>query len=994
MNHRDCPASGIIRAAGLLVLAALPLTAAGQAQHHLDRTTLPIPDPKRPLYTELDARNVKAPPRFAVKAPAGAPNVVIVLIDDMGFGVPSSFGGPVPMPTLDKLAQQGLRYNNFHTTALCSPTRAALKAGRNHHTVNMGFITEMATSIPGSTGQIPNTTAPLAETLRLNGYSTAAFGKWHETASWEASVSGPFDRWPTRQGFDKFYGFIGGESNQWAPYLYDGDAQVELPNDPDYHFLTDMTDKAVAWLKYQKALTPDKPAFIYFAPGATHAPHHVPKEWIARWKGKFEQGWDKLREETLERQIQMGLVPPGTKLAPKPAAIRDWDKLSTDEKRLFTKQVEVFAAYAEFTDHEVGRMLKAFEEIGQAENTLVFYIAGDNGTSGEGGQNGMFNEYTYFNGVHEKVEDMLKRLDEWGGPETYPHMAAGWSVALDAPFGWMKQVPSDFGGTRNGMVVNWPKGINAKNEIRTQFGHVIDVAPTILQAIGLPEPKVVDGVEQIPMEGTSLVYTFENAEAKERHTTQYFEIAGNRAIYHDGWFARTIHRAPWEPKGRHPLDRDVWELYQLRSDFSLANDLAAKNPQKLAELQALFMKEAEKYHVLPIDDRVFERLDAKLVGRPDLMEGRTSLTLAEGMTGMSEAVFINVKNRSKTITAEVEVPAGGANGTIIAQGGRFGGWSLYVKNGVPAYDYNFLGLQRTTISAAKPLAAGKATIRFDFAYDGGGPGKGGMGTLFVNGEKVAEGRIAHTQAGIFSADETADVGIDLGTPVVETIGSEAKSRFTGRIPKVTVEVRTPAPAEKAAGDAAVKEAKRKVDEVPAAPAMPASVEAASFAAYQPGVAGGILSDTVELSATVTAIDKAKREATLNRPDGSTFTVKVGPEAANFDRIEVGDVVNATLSRELVAFVPDAGAAAKDDAKSVVVRAEKGAQPGGVMATTVQRVGTVVEMDHWKRRVTLRFEDGSTEVFPVRPDVHMDAHSVGEKVVFQATETIAVDVTKR
>jgi arylsulfatase len=774
---------------GLLLAAALPLATAAQSADRLDRTVLPIAEPKRPFYTELDARNVKAPPRFQVKAPAGAPNVVIVLIDDMGFGVPSAFGGPVKMPTLDALAQNGLRYNNFHTTALCSPTRAALKAGRNHHTVNMGFITEMATSMPGSTGQIPNATAPLAEMLRLNGYSTAAFGKWHETAVWETSVSGPFDRWPTRQGFDKFYGFLGGETNQWAPFLFDGVTEVELPNNPNYHFMTDMTDKAVAWIKYQKALTPGVPAFVYFAPGATHAPHHVPKSWIDRWRGKFDQGWDRLREETLARQIAMGMVPPGTKLAPKPPAIKDWDKLTPDEQRLFARQAEVFAAFSEYTDHEIGRMLQAFADVGEAENTLVFYIAGDNGTSGEGGANGMFNEYTYFNGVAEKVEDMLKLLDKWGGAETYPHMAAGWAVALNAPFGWMKQVPSDFGGTRNGMVVSWPKGIRAKGEIRTQFGHVIDVAPTVLQAAGLPEPKVVNGTPQIPMAGTSLLYSFDNARARERHKTQYFEIAGNRAIYHDGWFARTIHRAPWEAKGRHPLDKDVWELYDVRSDFSLANDLAAKDPKRLAELQAIFMKEARKYHVLPIDDRVFERLDPKLAGRPDLMAGRTSITLAEGMTGMLEGVFVNVKNRSKTITAEVEVPADGGNGTIIAQGGRFGGWSLYVKDGVPAYAYNFLGMQRTTIAGVSRLPPGKATVQYVFDYDGGGPGRGGRGTLLVNGQKVADGRIEHTQAGIFSADETADVGIDLGTPVVEAIGAEAKSRFTGRIPSVSVQVR-------------------------------------------------------------------------------------------------------------------------------------------------------------------------------------------------------------
>ena len=780
----------VVAAIAALVAAVLSMPATGQTRGGPDRSVLPIPEPKRPSYSEIDARKAKAPPRFQVKAPAGAPNVVVVLIDDLGFGVSSSFGGPVGTPTLDAVAQNGLRYTNFHTTALCSPTRAALKSGRNHHTVNMGFITEMATAFPGATGQIPNATAPLAEMLRLNGYGTAAFGKWHETAAWEAGASGPFDRWPTRQGFDKFYGFLGGETNQWAPYLYDGDAQVELPNDPNYHFMTDMTDKARAWIKYQKALAPDKPSFVYFAPGATHAPHHVPKEWIARWKGKFDQGWDKLREETLARQIRMGVVPPATRLAPKPPAIKDWESLSADEKRLFSRQAEVFAAYVEYTDHEVGRMLRAFDDVGQADNTLVFYVAGDNGTSGEGGQNGMFNEYTYFNGVQEKVEDMLKLIDKWGGPETYPHMAAGWAVALNAPFGWMKQVPSDFGGTRNGMAVSWPRGIKARNEIRTQFGHVIDVAPTVLQAAGLPEPRSVNGTPQIPMEGKSLVYSFDDAKAKERHTTQYFEIAGNRAIYHDGWYARTIHRAPWEAQPRRSLaDNSAWQLYDVRSDFSLVDDVATRHPKKLAELQALYLNEAKKYHVLPMDDRVFERLDAALVGRPDLMAGRTSLTLAEGMSGMMESVFINVKNRSKTITAEVDVPLGGGNGTLIAQGGRFGGWSLYVKDGVPAYGYNFLGLQQSAIAGTKPLPAGKSTIRFDFAYDGGGPGKGGTGTLSVNGEKVAEGRLERTQAGLFSADETADVGIDLGTPVVEAVGAEARSRFTGRIPKLTVEVR-------------------------------------------------------------------------------------------------------------------------------------------------------------------------------------------------------------
>jgi len=798
----------ITRASLMLGLAAAAFggLASGQEPWTPDRTVLPVQVPPRPVITELDARNVKAPPRHDVKAPAGAPNVLIVLIDDVGFGAPGTFGGPVPMPTLDRLAQGGLRYNNFHTTALCSPTRVALKSGRNHHTNEMAFITEMATALPGATGQIPNAVAPVAETLRLNGYSTAAFGKWHETAAWETSVSGPYDRWPTHQGFDKFYGFIGGETNQWAPYLFDGVAPVELPDDPKYHFLTDMTDKAIAWVDFQKAITPDKPFFVYFAPGATHAPHHVPPEWIAKWKGKFDKGWDRVREETLARQLKTGVVPPGTKLAPKPEAIKDWEKLPADEKRLFAHQAEVFAAYLDMTDHEVGRLVEAIEKAGALENTLVFYVVGDNGTSAEGGPNGMFNEYTYFNGVPEQVPDLLKVMDKWGSPETYPHMAAGWAVALDAPFTWTKQVASSFGGTRNGLVVHWPKGIKAKGELRTQFHHVIDVAPTILEAAKLPEPKVVNGTPQIPMEGVGMSYSFDDGKAKDRHVTQYFEVSGNRAVYHDGWLAGTIHRAPWEPKPRRPLAEDVWELYDVRSDFSLTNDLAAKNPAKLKELQALFLAEAEKYHVLPIDDRMFERAIASAVGRPDLMGGRSSLTLAEGMTGMMENVFLNVKNKSKTITAELEVPAGGGNGAILVQGGRFGGWALYVKDGRPAYDYNVLGLKRYSISAADLLPAGKVTLRFDFAYDGGGLGKGGTGTLFVNGKQVAQGRIEQTQPMIFSADETADVGIDLGTPVVEAIGSEKRSKFTGRIPKVTVEVRDAS----AKADAAVKDAQKEV----------------------------------------------------------------------------------------------------------------------------------------------------------------------------------------
>jgi arylsulfatase len=756
----------------------------------IDRTVLPVKAPDRPTFTELDIRNVTQPERFEVKAPEGAPNVILVLVDDLGFAGTSAFGGPVSTPTFDRIASEGIYYNNFHTTALCSPTRAAIKSGRNHHVNNMGFITEMATGMPGATGEIPNTVVPVAEILRLNGYSTGAFGKWHETATWETSISGPFDRWPMHQGFDKFYGFFGGETNQWAPFVYDGTHVVELPEDPNYHFMNDMTNQAVAWMKYQKALTPDRPFFMYFAPGATHAPHHVPQQYIDKWKGKFDGGWDAIREQILARQIEMGIVPATTKLAPKPEAIQNWESLTPDQKKLFTRQAEVFAGFLDMTDHEIGRLLTAVEETGQADNTLIIFVYGDNGTSAEGGANGMFSEMTYFNGVQETVEEMLKKYDNWGGPETYPHMAAGWAVMFDTPFQWTKQIPSDHGGTKVGMAIRWPKTIKANGGLRPQFSHVIDIAPTILEAVGLPEPKIVNGVPQIPMDGKSLVYSFNDPNAKETHTTQYFEVAGNRAIYNDGWYARTIHKAPWEREPRRPLTEDIWELFYTPDDFSLANDLAAQYPEKLKELQDLFMKEAEKNHVLPIDDRVFERMIAANVGRPDIMGDRKSLTLAEGMVGMSENVFINIKNRPITLTAEVEIPAGKpANGILIAQGGRFGGWAFYVKDGVAAYDYNFLGMQSFTVAASQKLTPGKHTIVFDFAYDGGGPGKGGLGTLSIDGTKVGEGRIERTQAGIFSADETADVGIDLATPVVERVGAEAKSKFNGRIPKLVVEVK-------------------------------------------------------------------------------------------------------------------------------------------------------------------------------------------------------------
>jgi len=778
-------------------------TAATTTSDEMDRTSLPIKEPLRQTYKELDATNAKAPARFEVKAPKGAPNVVVVLIDDIGFGASQAFGGPINMPTLDKLAATGLKYNRFHTTSLCSPTRMALLTGYNHHSNNTGSVMETGTAFPGNTGVRPQSITPMAEVLRQNGFSTAAFGKYHETPPWEISVSGSLDRWPTHSGFDKFYGFIGGETNQWAPLIYDGTTQVEVPKNKDYHFTTDMTNNAISWVRFQQALTPDKPFFMYFATGACHAPHHAPKEWIDKYKGKFDEGWDKLREETLAKQKQLGLVPQNVKLAPKPTDIKDWDKLSVDEKKLFARQMEVYAGFAEHTDHEVGRLVSAIEDLGEMDNTLFLYVVGDNGASAEGQMLGMYNEMTYFNGVPETVPDMMKHIDEWGGPSTYPHYAAGWAVALDAPFAWTKQVASDFGGTRNAMVAHWPAGIKAKGEIRSQFTHAIDIAPTVFEVCHVPAPTTVNGIKQDPIEGTSFLYSFDDAGAKEKHTTQYFEMFGNRAIYKDGWYARTIHRAAWNSKPYTSLTGDKWELYNSNEDFSLSTDVASQNTDKLKELQALFMSEAEKYHVLPIDDRLLIRTDAKAVGRPDVMGERTSITYGEGMKGMAVDIFINTRNTSYTMTADVEVAANG-NGVIVCQGGRFGGFSFYIKGGKPMFTYNYLGLESYTVSSTMAFKPGKHTIVYDFKYDGGGPGKGGVGSFTIDGTKFGEGRIDKTQPGIFSVDDLADVGTDDGTPVANYGGS---AHFNGHLENITIETHP------ASNSTAIKEKEKDLDDV-------------------------------------------------------------------------------------------------------------------------------------------------------------------------------------
>ena len=781
-----------LKAAAVLSAVAITSACAGGKPEQdaasagaLDRTVLPIHEPAVTAIKELDARNAKAPPRFDVKAPEGAPNVVVVLIDDIGFGASSSFGGPIHMPTLEKLAGNGLRYNRFHTTALCSPTRVALLTGRNHHVNNAGAIMELATGFPGNTGIRPQSVTPLAQILRMNGYSTAAFGKYHETPPWEVSTSGPYDRWPTGSGFDKFYGFIGGETNQWAPAIFDGVTRVEHDMSPTYHFTTDMTNQAIRWASAQHSLTPDKPFYMYFATGATHAPHHAPKEWIEKYKGKFAGGWDKLREATYARQKEMGVIPADAKLTPRPKEIPAWDDQSANQKRLFERQMEAFAGFAEHTDHEVGRLVAQLEALGELDNTLFFYIVGDNGASAEGGPEGAYNEMMALNGIPGTYDQMASHIDDWGSPTTFPHYAIGWAWATNTPFQWTKQVASHFGGTRNGMVLSWPARIKAKGEVRSQFHHVIDVAPTALEAAGIPEPKMVNGIEQRAMDGVSMLYSTDDPKAADARKTQYFEMFGNRAIYHEGWIAATRHSIPWVLTENPPLANDVWELYNVDADFSQADNLAAENPERLKELQDLFMQEAERNHVLPIDDRRSERFNPAIAGRPDLLGGRTTMTVFDGMTGIMENAFINVKGVRHSITAEVVVPDAKTDGVIIAQAGYFGGWALYMKGGRVVHDYNFFGLSHTKVASRSPLAPGPHTIVYEFVPDDAKPGTGGKSILSVDGQVVAEGHIPKTQPFVFSADEGVDVGVDNETMVSDDYQPGATD-FKGQIVQVTV----------------------------------------------------------------------------------------------------------------------------------------------------------------------------------------------------------------
>jgi arylsulfatase len=758
-----------------------------------ERDVLPIPDRPYagPVFEDAKDPDAAFPPIEPIKPPAGAPNVLIVLIDDVGFGASSAFGGPCHTPTAERLAGQGLKFSRFHTTALCSPTRAALLSGRNHHTVGMGGITEIATSAPGYNSIRPNTCAPLAETLKLNGYSTAQFGKCHEVPVWETSPLGPFDSWPSGGGgFEYFYGFIGGETNQYYPAIYEGTTPVEPGKTPEqgYHFTEDMTDKAIKWIRQQKALMADKPFFAYFAPGATHAPHHVPAEWSEKYKGRFDQGWDALREEILARQKEVGVVPPETELTPRPDEIPAWEEIPDDLKPVLSRQMEVYAGFMEHTDHHVGRLLDALDDLGVLENTLVYYIVGDNGASAEGDVHGSFNEILNLNGASalQTTEFMVSRIDDFGTPAAYNHYAVGWAHAMDTPYQWTKQVASHWGGTRNGTIVHWPAGIRSKGEVRHQFHHVIDVAPTVLEAAGLPEPTRVHGVVQHPMEGVSMRYAFDDAGAGERRETQYFEMFCNRGIYHQGWTAVTRHSTPWVIEPLPPFTEDVWELYDTSTDWSQVHDLAAEMPEKLDELKALFLEEARKYNVLPLDDRRVERFDSDIAGRPTLVRGNSQL-LFGGMARLSENATINVKNKSHSVTAEVTVPDEGADGVIISQGGAYAGWSLYLESGRPTYCYNLFGLQRFHVRGDMPVPAGTHQVRMEFGYDGGGLGKGGTVSLYVDGVTCGEGRVEGTVPLVFSADETCDVGSDTASPVSDDYTS-AGSHFTGTVEWVQIDL--------------------------------------------------------------------------------------------------------------------------------------------------------------------------------------------------------------
>jgi arylsulfatase len=767
-------------------LVAAPLLVAGLAAQEV------LPQPQPPFQGKIGHTVKDSTPDFpkGVEAPKGAPNVLLILTDDVGFGASSTFGGPIATPSFQRLADSGLRYNMFHTTALCSPTRAALITGRNHHTNASGVITEMATGYPGYNSLVPRSSGSVGEVLRENGYNTSWFGKMHNVPDWMSSQAGPFDLWPSGLGFEYFYGFIGGDSDQWHPALYENTMPIEpYLGKPDYILDHDLADQAIRWMEMQHALAPTKPWMLYYATGTAHAPHHAPKEWIAKYKGQFDQGWDKVREETLAQQIKLGVVPANTQLTARPQQIPAWDSLSSDQKRLYAHMMEVYAGALSYADNQIGRLLDSLQETGQLDNTLVIFIMGDNGASAEGSLQGTTNEIaTAGNGVKESLPYLLSMMDQLGGPSTYNHYPVGWAHAMDSPMQWTKQVASHFGGTRNGMVISWPARIKDKGGIRPQFAHVIDIVPTIYQAAGITPPKIMDGVEQKPLEGTSLVYTFDNASAPNQHTTQYFELVGNRAIYKDGWMASTTPlRLPWVTTGYEPSPNDFkWELYNINEDFSQANNLAAKNPEKLKELQDAFDVEAKKYNVYPLDSSFASRADPAI--RPSLTRGRSEFTYYPGMIRIPEGSAPDFKNKSWAIAAEVTIPDNGASGVLATIGGNFGGWVLMLKDSKPEFVYALSNQpqHKFRILSDQPIPAGNHVVRFAFKYDGGGLGKAATGVLFVDGKQVAEGRIPQTIPVRVSLDETFDVGEDTGTAVVDDYAARMPFAFTGKLKKFVV----------------------------------------------------------------------------------------------------------------------------------------------------------------------------------------------------------------
>jgi arylsulfatase len=757
------------------------------------RHVLPEPERAQVVVTAagIDEQTAAFEPVRPTQPPADAPNVVIVVLDDLGFGTSSAFGGPCEMPAAERLADGGLRYSRFHVTALCSPTRQAMLTGRNHHSVGMGGTTEMATSAPGYNGFRPRNAATIAKILQGNGYSTAAFGKWHQTPPREISPVGPFDRWPTGEGFDSFYGFMGAEMNHWYPLLYEGTTPVEPDRRPEdgYHLSEDLVDRAIQWVHTQRTLTPDRPFFTYLAFGASHAPLHVAPEWQQKYRGRFDHGWDRQREITLARQKELGVVPDAAELAPWADGVPHWDDLTDNQRALAVRFMETFAGFTEHADAQVTRFIDALDELGELGNTLFIYLLGDNGASGEGGIEGTVVEHRLGHGIVDDPEAMIAEIDRIGGPSTYPIAPAGWALALNTPYQWTKQVASHFGGTRDGLIVHWPESITDRGGLRAQFHHVIDVLPTVLECAGIPQPTSVDGIAQKPIEGTSMRYTFDDPDAPDRRRTQYFEMCGNRGIYHEGWMAVTRHGTPWEmvPQTGKRFSDDVWELYDLSRDWTQARDQAQQHPERLRMLQELFLIEAAKHQVFPLDNRVTERENPTLAGRIDLLGGRKSVTYRGGMRRFTEETTPNVKNRSHSIVAHIETIDTDTGGVIAAQGGRFGGWSLYCAGGCAYYAYNYFGLCTYRIGGSVQIQPGRHEVRMDFEYDGGGVGKGGTVVLSVDDEKQAEGRVEQTIAYYFSFDETLDIGVDLGTPVTDDY-PEVDNTFSGLVHTVQIDL--------------------------------------------------------------------------------------------------------------------------------------------------------------------------------------------------------------